>query len=84
MSVLELKLSLPDAIAREAQAEGLLGPRAIEGLLREELRRRRVASLFEAADRLADLALPPLTEAEVEEEIEAARANSQEPDAGRT
>ncbi|MBD0340358.1 MAG: hypothetical protein ICV61_05515, partial [Microcoleus sp. Co-bin12] len=42
-------------------------------LLREEIRRRRVNQLFEAADRLANLDVPPLTEAEVEAEIEAAR-----------
>lgn len=69
---LELKLTLPDSLVREAEARGLLAPRGPEALLREELQRRRVTQLFEAADRLA--ALPPLTEAEVEAEIQAARA----------
>jgi len=69
---LELKLKLPGSLVREAQASGLLTSQALEGLLREEMQRRRVGQLFEAADRLA--ALPPLTEAEVEAEIQAARA----------
>lgn len=69
---LELKLKLPDSLVREAEANGLLTSKAVEALLREEVRRRRVAQLFEAADRSA--ALPPLTEAEVETEIQAARA----------
>lgn len=69
---LELKLRLPDSLVREAQASGLLTSQALEGLLREEVRRRRIGQLFEAADRLA--ALPPLTAAEVEAEIQAARA----------
>lgn len=69
----ELKLTLPDSLAREADANGLLKPEAIEALLREEIRRRRVNQLFEAADRLANLDKPPLTESEVEAEIEAAR-----------
>ena len=69
---LELKLKLPSSLVREAQARGLLTSQALETLLREEVRRRRVAQLFEAAGRLA--ALPPLTEAEVEAEIQAARA----------
>ncbi len=52
----------------------LLKPEAIESLLREEIRRRRVNSLFEAADRLAALD-GPLTETEVEAEIAAVRVN---------
>jgi len=71
--MVQLDLKLPDSLAREAQAAGLLTPQAIEQLLREEIRRRRVSQLFEAADRLAALDAPPLTEAEVETEIQAVR-----------
>jgi hypothetical protein len=67
----ELTLTLPDSLAREAQANGLLSPQGLEALLREEVQRRRVTQLFAAADRLATL--PPLTEAEVEAEVQAAR-----------
>ena len=74
MTQLELKLKLSDSLAREAEAAGLLTPEAIERLVRKEIRRRRVDGLFEAADRLAALDVPPLTEAEVEAEIQAARA----------
>ncbi len=73
MSTLELKLVLPDSLAREAEASGLLTPESIESLLRAELRRRRVNKLFAASDRLADLDTPPLTEIEIETEIAAAR-----------
>ncbi len=69
----EIILQLPDNLAREAEANGLLTTESIEVLLREEIKRRRVGKLFAAADRLADLDLPPLTEAEVEAEIQAAR-----------
>lgn len=78
----ELKLTLPDGLAREAEASGLLTPEAIEALLREEIRRRRVNRLFDAADRLAGLDIPPLTEAEVEAEIEAVRRSRRDSDAG--
>ena len=71
---LEIKLTLPDSLVREAQASGLLTAQALENLLREEMRRRRVGQLFEAADHLG--ALPPPTEAEVEAEIQAARVKS--------
>ena len=67
----DLKVTLPDSLAREAEASGLLTPQGLEALLREAVQRRRVTQLFEAADRLA--ALPPPTEAEIEAEIQAAR-----------
>lgn len=72
MSSVELKLDLPDSLALEAMANGLLTSEAIESLLRAEIRRRRVDKLFDAVDRLASLDTP-LTEAEVEAEIAAAR-----------
>ena len=82
MSTLELKLVLPDSLAREAEAGGLLTPESIEALLRAEIRRRRVTRLFMAADRLAALEAP-LTEAEIEAEIAAVRQSRRFPDAGR-
>ena len=51
---LELTLTLPASLAREAEAQGLLTPPMLEALLRAEVQRRRVVHLFEAADRLAD------------------------------
>jgi len=71
---LEVRLRLSGSVAREAEASGLLDPDSLEGLLREELRRRRVDDLFAAADRLAALSSPPLTTEEVESEIRAVRA----------
>jgi predicted RNase H-like HicB family nuclease len=71
--MVQLDLKLPDSLAREAQAAGLLTPQAIEQLLREEIRRRRVGQLSEAADRQAALDVPPQTEAETEAEIQAVR-----------
>ena len=79
----ELKLTLPDNLAREAEASGLLTPEAIEALLREEIRRRRVNKLFNAADRLAALDAP-LTESEVEAEIAAVRRARRSSDASRS
>lgn len=73
MNALEIKLTLPESLAREAEASGLLTPESLEYLLRAELRRRCVNQLFDEADRLASLDLPPLTEAEVEAEIQAVR-----------
>jgi hypothetical protein len=71
---INLTLTLPDSVAREAKDSGLLTAQSLEALLRDELRRRRVNQLFAVADRLAALELPPLTEAEVDAEIQAVRA----------
>jgi len=79
---LELKLNLPDGLAREAEANGLLTPEAIEALLREEIRRRHIDKLFDAADRLAALDMP-LTEDEIAAEIAAARQARRSSDASR-
>ena len=68
----EILLTLPDNLAREAEANGLLKPEFIASLLRTEIRRRRVNKLFVAADRLANLD-EPITEAEIEAEIAASR-----------
>jgi hypothetical protein len=68
----EIVLTLPDNLAREAEANGLLRPEFIASLLRTEIRRRRVNKLFAAADRLADLD-EPITDAEIETEIAASR-----------
>ncbi len=74
MLSLELTLNLPDPLAQEAEAAGLLKAEAIEALLRAEMQRRKVNELFSAADRLAELDLPPLSQVEIEAEISAARA----------
>jgi hypothetical protein len=83
MAMCDVQLTLPDGLAREAEANGLLTPETLERLLREELRRRRVNHLFEATDRLAEVETPPLTGTEVEVEIQAARRSRCATDARR-
>lgn len=73
MTTFEFRISLPDKLRQEAEKAGLLMPKAIEQLLREEIRRRRADNFFVAADRLAALDLPAMTDAEVESEIQKAR-----------
>jgi hypothetical protein len=73
MTIIDFKLKLPDPLREQAERAGLLSPKAIERLLREELRRQRVAGLFAAADRLAGLDMPPLSDEEIETEIRLAR-----------
>lgn len=79
----EVVLNLPDSLAKEAEANGLLRPEFIESLLRAEIRRRRVNKLFAAADRLVELDMSPLTESEVEAEIASARQSRRPTDTSR-
>ena len=73
MTTLELTLNLPDGLAKEAQDAGLLTPEAIEQMLKRELKRRAGELLLESA-RALQAVQPPLTEAQIEAEIDAARA----------
>lgn len=73
MTTLEVKLDLPESLAKEAQQAGLLTPKAIERLLREAVRRKAVDELFEAADRMADANIPPMTMEEIQAEVDAVR-----------
>jgi len=74
MTTLELKL--PDQLAREAQAAGLLAPEELERMVREALRLRRVQKLAQAREKLAAQPLPPMTAEEIQAEIDAYRAES--------
>jgi hypothetical protein len=69
----EITLTLPEPLAGEAEAAGLLKPEALELLLREEMRRRSIDRLFAAADRIVAREGMALTPEEVEAEIEAVR-----------
>ncbi len=69
-----ITVSLPDDLAQQAQAAGLLRPETIVELLREAMRKRQVDQLFATMDRLAQIK-PALTEAEIDAEIATARAD---------
>lgn len=82
--VLELKLDVADSFALEAKSKGLLEASAVERMIRAELRRIQVDQLFATADRLAAQNSPPMTEAEIEAEIQAARAERRAANANRS
>ncbi len=70
----ELTVKLPDELARQIRAAGLLDEAALEKVFREALRKRAAGELFAALDEIQALKLPPMTEDEVQAEINAARA----------
>ena len=68
-----LTSELPDELAEEARTRGLLAPSAMEAMIRDALRRGAVRDLCEAADNLAAAEFPPMTLAEIQEEVNAVR-----------
>ena len=74
MKRVNIELELPDELAERAEAAGLLTPKAIEEYLQEEIQRRALDRFLAAADRSAELDLTPMTEEEVQAEIDAVRA----------
>jgi len=73
MTTLELKLNLPDRLAREAQAAGLLTPEALSQLLKDAMRRRAGQALLEGAARATQAGSKPLSMQEIQTEVNAVR-----------
>ncbi len=70
-----IQIVLPDATAQAARDAGLLTPEALSRLFNEALRRKQAAdTLLSIADRVATADIPPMTMAEINDEVKAARA----------
>ena len=78
----EVTIELPDELAEEARSQGLFAAGAVEAMIRETLRRRAAKELLEAADKLAAAEFPPLTLAEIQEEVNAVRAERRRRETG--
>ncbi len=73
MTPLELKLNLPDRLAREAQAAGLLTPEALSQLLKDAMRRRAGQALLAGAARATQAGSKPMAMKEIQAEVNAVR-----------
>lgn len=69
-----IQLTLPDELAERAMEFGLLDASSIADIIRAEIRRRAFDDFLSVADKLAALGLPPMSEQEVQAEIDAVRA----------
>lgn len=72
----ELTVTLPDALAKDAAQEGLLTAEAGSQMLREEIRRRSVAELFGPMDHMAAAPGEPMSEDEIQAQIDAVRTSA--------
>ena len=66
MTTVQLKLTIPDQLAKQARAAGLLKSAAIESMLRERLKKQAGEELRVMMDKLASAKIPPMTEDEAE------------------
>ena len=73
MTTLEVTLDLPDRLAREAQAAGLLTPRALSRLLKDAMQRRAAQALLAGAARATAAGSKPLSTKELQAEVNAVR-----------
>jgi hypothetical protein len=70
-----VQINLPDELARDAQAAGLLTPEALEQMLREQLRKRSAGAQLRAMwNRMPAEELTPEIEQEIVAEVRAVRA----------
>ena len=69
----ELVISLPDDLAQRAKDAGLLSSEAIQSLLEDAVRREAGRQLLAAAERLHADNIPPMTDEEIQAEVDAVR-----------
>jgi len=73
MTTVEVKLDLPDRLAKAAKDAGLLVPEALERIIAEALRRQTFDELLSVADRVETAGVPPMSVEELNAEIQAYR-----------
>jgi len=73
MTTLEVTLDLPDRMAPEAQAAGLLTPNALRTMLKDAMRRRAAEDLLAGAARGSLARARPLSMKAIQAEVNAVR-----------
>jgi len=79
-----IQVELPEALAKEAKANGLLDPAPLSDLLAAELRRRKAAvELNQALQKIRAQPGEPMSEEEIQSEVKAIRRERRAREAGR-
>jgi hypothetical protein len=69
-----IQFNLPDKLAADARAAGLLSDEKLEALIVEQLRRQALNAIAETHAKIAEAGIPKMSPDEVNVEIKAARA----------
>ena len=75
MTTLEVKVNLPDQLAREAEASGLLTSASISKLLKDAMRRRAAQALLVGARHATKRGSKPMTLKAIQAEVNTARSS---------
>ncbi len=73
MTTLEVKLDLPDRLAREALAAGLLTPKALRDMVKDAMQRRAAQTLLAGAERATQAGSKALSMKQIQNEVAAVR-----------
>ena len=73
MTTLEVTLDFPDRMARDAQAAGLLTPKALRDMLRDAMRRHAAQALLAGADRASKAGSKPMSMRALQAEVNSTR-----------
>lgn len=73
MTTLEVTLDLPDRLAREAMAAGLLTPKALRNMVKDAVQRRAAQALLAGAERASAAGSRPLPMKDIQAEVHAVR-----------
>jgi post-segregation antitoxin (ccd killing protein) len=68
-----IQLEVPDRLARQAQAAGLLTSRALRALLEDAMQRQAAQTLLAGAARATQAGSRPLSSKQIQNEIKAVR-----------
>ncbi|MFT3792949.1 MAG: hypothetical protein QM741_18195 [Rudaea sp.] len=68
-----LQVQLPDRLAREAQAAGLLTSRALRSLLKDAMQRQAAQILLAGAARATQAGSRPMSAKQIQKEVDAVR-----------
>jgi hypothetical protein len=78
----KVQITLPDALAQEAESAGLLAPEVFANWVREQLRARNSEQLFALVERMSAIPDPnAMSPEEVAEEVKRIRAKRRAEDA---
>lgn len=69
-----VQISLPDQLAQQARAAGILDSQAMERMIKMELKRRAGEQLLESIRKIAAVDGPAMSAEEIQAEIDAHRA----------
>ncbi len=73
MTTLEVKLDLPDRLARQALAAGLLTPAALRELLKDAIQRHAAQTLLDGAKKASTAGSQALSMKEIQSEVNGVR-----------